>query len=66
MARRNQAETYKKAMIDYKNMEIVEVDKDELIRTYDIHKILQRWDGIEGITKKSSRKPTTSAVGMKA
>lgn len=50
MARRNQAETYKKAMIDYKNMEIVEIDKDELIRTYDIHKILQRWDGIEGIT----------------
>lgn len=50
MARRNRVETYKKAMIDYKNMEIVEIDKDELIRTYDIHKILQRWDGIEGIT----------------
>lgn len=50
MARRNRVETYKKAMIDYKNMEIVEIEKDELIRTYDIHKILQRWDGIEGIT----------------
>lgn len=49
MAKRNQTESYKKAMIDYENMEITEYEKDS-INTYSIHTILKRWNGVEGIT----------------
>lgn len=49
MASRNNSESYKKAMIDFENMEITEYDKNE-IRTYNLNTILKRWNGIEGIT----------------
>ena len=49
MASRNNSESYKKAMIDFENMEITEYLKDEIL-TYDLNTILKRWSGIEGIT----------------
>ena len=51
MAKFMKSVTFNNAMIDMGSMEIIEHDKagDETGR-FDIHEVLQKWDGIFGIT----------------
>lgn len=48
MAKQNRTESYRNAMIDFDNMEIVELEK-ESIKTYNLQEVLKRWAGIEGV-----------------
>jgi len=49
MAKVSKSQTFKGAVIDKKAKTITEFTKDDS-RTYNLDKILEAWDGIEGIT----------------
>lgn len=49
VAKRKTDEKFTKAVIDYENMTITEVLKDEE-REYDLHEVLKRWDNIHDIS----------------
>lgn len=49
MAKFTKKISFKKAVIDFENMRISEVDKEEY-REYDLKAILKDWNGIENIS----------------
>lgn len=49
MAKSNKDLVFKNATINKENMIITEIDKEE-VREYSLSKVLEEWDGIEGIT----------------
>lgn len=60
MAKLDRKESYKNAVIDTKDMTITEITKDGDL-TYDLKKVLESWNGIEGIslaiTKSDDKEP---------
>lgn len=49
MAKSSMRDCYKNAVIDIDEMTLMEIDKEEE-RVYDLRKILEKWNKVEGIT----------------
>lgn len=49
MAKSSMRDCYKNAIIDVDDMTLTEIDKEEE-RVYDLRKILEKWNKVDGIT----------------
>jgi hypothetical protein len=61
MAKKNLGETYSKAKIDKEAGTITEYLKDET-NVYSIQELIDRWDGIEGITLSIKKDDTIKPI----